>query len=200
MRKVKILIVVDMQNDFIDGSLGTPEAQAIVSKVVEKIQNWRGEVYATLDFHNQNYLNTIEGQKLPIKHCIEHTDGIRIQKEVFEALEKKGTYCFVKETFGSIRLFNRLKQEKEINGWGTTTFGTFRLCDEAKISEIQLIGLCTDICVVSNALLAKAFFPEVPIIVDASCCAGTTPENHKAALQVMKCCQVDIINEEDSND
>lgn len=186
MRKVKILIVVDMQNDFIDGSLGTPEAQAIVPKVIDKIQNWDGHIICTQDTHPLGYIDTAEGKKLPVEHCIEYTDGWRISQEIIKALTTKETTAMIrKSTFGSMELFVNLGSLIEAS----------TLIDLIEITEIQLIGLCTDICVVSNALLAKAFFPEVPIIVDASCCAGTTPENHKAALQVMKCCQIDIINE-----
>lgn len=191
MKEIKILIVVDMQNDFIDGSLGTPEAQAIVPNVINKIQKWDGTIICTQDTHHRAYLTTAEGKKLPIEHCIEYTDGWRISQEVFKALAvKEDTRVIEKPTFGCKDLFLGLENQTE----------GYALIDPIKITEIQLIGLCTDICVVSNTLLAKAFFPEVPIIVDASCCAGTTPENHKAALQVMKCCQIDIINEEDNND
>ena len=191
MKKTKLLIVVDMQNDFIDGTLGTPEAQAIVSKVINKIQNWDGNIIYTKDTHHRAYLTTAEGKKLPVEHCIEYTVGWTIALEVLKALiNKENTTGIKKPTFGCKDLFIRLENQTEGHA----------LIDPIKITEIQLIGLCTDICVVSNALLAKAFFPKVPIIVDASCCAGTTPENHKAALQVMKCCQIDIINEEDNND
>lgn len=187
MKETKLLIVVDMQNDFIDGSLGTPEAQAIVPNVINKIQKWYGTIICTQDTHHWNYLTTAEGKKLPIEHCIEHTDGWNLPLELRKDLFFKADVRMIqKSTFGFKDLFIALQNETE----GSV------LIDPIKITEIQLIGLCTDICVVSNALLAKAFFPEVPIIVDASCCAGTTPENHKAALQVMKCCQIDVINEE----
>lgn len=191
MKEIKILIVVDMQNDFITGSLGTPEAQAIVPNVINKIQKWDGTIICTQDTHHRAYLTTAEGKKLPIEHCIKYTDGWRISQEVFKALVIKQNPTMInKPTFGCKDLFIRLENQTEGHA----------LIDPIKITEIQLIGLCTDICVVSNALLAKAFFPEVPIIVDASCCAGTTPENHKAVLQVMKCCQIDVINEEGNND
>lgn len=187
MRNVKILIVVDMQNDFIDGALGTEEAQAIVPNVVNKIKNWDGNIIYTQDNHHLGYLFTAEGKKLPKEHCIEYTDGWRIKQEVLSVLVNKENAILIrKPTFGSKTLFIRL--QNQVEGFG--------LFDLIKISEIQLIGLDTDICVISNALLAKAFFPEVPIIVDSSCCAGSTPENHKAALQIMECCQIDIINKE----
>lgn len=187
MKEIKILIVVDMQNDFITGSLGTPEAQAIVPKVIEKIKDWDGNIICTMDTHAIDYLATTEGTKLPMAHCIKYTDGWYIAKDISALLAKENVTQIEKPTFGSKDLFIRL--QNAIDGMSTV--------NPIIIKEIQLIGLCTDICVVSNALLAKAFFPEVPIIVDASCCAGTTPENHKAALQTMKCCQIDIINEED---
>ena len=191
VKETKLLIVVDMQNDFIDGSLGTPEAQAIVPKVIEKIKSWDGNIICTMDTHQMDYLTTAEGKKLPMAHCIKFTDGWYITKDIRTALLTKENITEIeKPTFGSKDLFIRL--QNAIDGMSTVYPINF--------TEIQLIGLCTDICVVSNALLAKAFFPEVPIIVDASCCAGTTPENHKAALQVMKCCQIDVINEEGNND
>lgn len=201
MLKQKLLIVIDMQNDFITGSLGTKEAQAIVPKVVDKIWNWKGEVQATFDQHDKNYLSTLEGKKLPIEHCIERTHGIYIQDDVLEALEHKFALCRGKDCFGDYTLFQDLLERdiKAANRQAITLSGKGGGLTELykrKISEIHLIGLCTDVCVISNAILAKAYFPEIPIIVDASCCAGTTPENHKSALQVMKSCHIDVINEE----
>lgn len=195
MRKEKILIVVDMQLDFIDGPLGNPEAQAIVPKVVEKIKNWNGLIAITQDTHDKNYLNTAEGKKLPIEHCIEKTAGWSLCSEVERALKDKETLgVFLKETFGSIPLMETLNSTMVL-----TTPNSFSSNFQKILpSEIHLVGLDTDICVISNALLAKAYFPEVPIIVDASCCAGSTPENHRAALQIMKCCQIDVINEEEN--
>lgn len=178
----KLLIVVDMQNDFIDGSLGTAEAVAIVPKVVDKIKNWDGDMTVTQDTHFDNYLDTREGNRLPIPHCIEGTDGHKTNSEVFDALVNKhfdsgkNFNCLNKLTFGSTAL------PELIRGLG--------------YEYIELVGLCTDICVVSNAMLLKAHYPEIDIAVDASCCAGVTPETHKAALTTMKMCQIDIINEE----
>lgn len=174
----KLLVVVDMQNDFIDGSLGTPEAVAIVPNVVEKIKNWDGKIISTLDTHKENYLETREGKNLPVEHCIENTDGHRMYSKVFEALCDNIAADFgtlTKRTFGSTALPELIRGDD--------------------IDYIELIGLCTDICVVSNALLLKANYPEMHIAVDASCCAGVTPESHKAALLTMKMCQIDIIGE-----
>lgn len=181
---MKLLIVVDMQNDFITGSLGTPEAQAIVPKVVDKIKNWDkdGEIWYTQDTHTNNYLDTQEGRNLPVVHCVFGEPGHEVEISVKEAIESyfcKKNLFFRKKTFGSKELFDIVSE------------------DAAIIDSIEIIGLCTDICVVSNALGLKAYVPEIPISCDASCCAGTTPENHKAALQVMKCCQINVYNEEE---
>ena len=167
------LIVVDMQKDFVDGALGTPEAVAIVPNVVKKIEEFDGEIFATLDTHTENYMQTMEGKNLPVPHCIKGTDGWLLNEDVAAALEKKGYTKVEKMTFGSVNLpallMNQVAKEP---------------CD------IELIGLCTDICVVSNALLMKAFFYETPICVDAACCAGVTPEKHAAALETMRSCQI----------
>ena len=169
-----ILIVVDMQNDFIDGALGTKEAVAIVPKVEEKIRNFDGEVFFTRDTHETYYLETQEGKNLPVKHCIRGTEGWQIRKEL-DVLRK--TDPVDKETFGSTDLAGELTMIDEDEG----------------IGSITLVGLCTDICVISNALLIKASLPEVPIYVDASCCAGVTPESHENALKAMEACQIKII-------
>ncbi len=169
-----ILIVVDMQNDFIDGALGTKEAVAIVPKVREKIQQFGGTVLFTRDTHGPNYLQTQEGRNLPVEHCIKDTDGWQINFEL-DALRK--TEPIDKVTFGSAELGFKLA---EMNA-------------EEPIGSITLIGLCTDICVISNAMIVKAFLPEVPVRVDASCCAGVTPESHENALAAMKCCQIEIV-------
>ncbi len=166
----KTLIVVDMQNDFINGSLGTKEAQAIVQNVRNKIGEYqeRGdEIIFTRDTHQTDYLNTPEGKKLPVEHCIEGTKGWQIA----DGLETEGAVYIDKPTFGWTH-------------WKDRTF-----------DEIEMVGLCTDICVVSNALILKAEFPEVEITVDASCCAGVTPATHQAALETMKMCQINVIGE-----
>ena len=169
-----ILVVVDMQNDFIDGALGTKEAVAIVPKVEAKIRNFKGTVLFTRDTHETWYLDTQEGKKLPVPHCIRDTEGWQIRREL-DDLRK--TEPIDKETFGSTDLAADLV--------------AMNIDDE--IRSITFVGLCTDICVISNALLAKASLPEVPIIVDASCCAGVTPESHENALKAMEMCQIDIV-------
>ena len=163
------LIVVDMQNDFIDGSLGSAMAQAIVPKVVEKAAHFDGKVIFTRDTHGPNYLNTQEGRKLPVKHCIQGTPGWQICGE----LQPFAANVVDKLSFGSISLPRLLAQE------GTP-------------ESIELCGLCTDICVVSNALMLKANFPEMEISVDSACCAGVTPATHEAALATMRCCQINV--------
>ena len=170
----KVLVVVDMQNDFIDGALGTKEAVAIVPGVKEKIENFDGVVLFTRDTHETYYLDTQEGQKLPVPHCIRDTEGWQIRSEL-DALRK--TEPIDKETFGSTDLAGELTMIDEDEG----------------IGSITLVGLCTDICVISNALLIKASLPEVPICVDATCCAGVTPESHENALKAMEACQIRII-------
>lgn len=175
----KLLVVVDMQNDFIDGALANPDAEAIVPKIVDKINKWDGHIVATQDTHTNNYLNTLEGKKLPIPHCIWHTNGWSINTDISNAIAQSSQHHFevYKKTFGSNALA--------------------KICTD--YDYIEFVGTCTDICVISNALLAKTACPNIEIAVDASCCAGTTEENHKAALQVMKMCQIDIINEKSNN-
>ena len=172
----KLLIVIDMQNDFITGSLGSAQAQAIVPNVKTKIEEYRAngdEVIFTRDTHYDNYMETQEGRMLPVPHCIDGTEGHMIA----DGLNEGGFYFaeFDKPTFGSLELAEKAAMEG---------------CD-----EIELCGLCTDICVVSNALILKARLPETPIKVDASCCAGVTEESHRAALTTMKMCQVIVIGE-----
>lgn len=179
---MKVLVVIDMQNDFIDGSLGTPEAVRIVPRVAEKIRSWDGPVYATQDTHLSDYLETQEGRILPVSHCIRDTDGWRIAPTIHAALTERAdrpVRCFTKSTFGSRELAEKLAEEHR----------------ETPIETIELVGLCTDICVISNALVLKAFLPEVPISVDASCCAGVSPESHRNALEAMKMCQIGIHNQ-----
>lgn len=170
---MKILVVVDMQNDFIDGALGTPEAVSIVPYVKQVIELFDGKVLFTRDTHFADYMDTQEGKNLPVPHCIKDTDGWRIRREL-DALRK--TPAIDKITFGSKDLVDILK-------------------GEPSIESITFVGLCTDICVISNVMLTKAFFPEIPLIVDAKACAGVTPESHQNALAAMKMCQVRIVNE-----
>ena len=171
------LIVVDMQKDFVDGSLGTKEAQAIVPAAVRVIEAFEGDIFATYDTHFPNYLLTAEGKNLPVKHCIKGTPGWGLDEQIGAALEKKGFLPVEKGTFGSAALPELIKYAAAREPF-----------------DIMLIGLCTDICVVSNALLLKAHFPECDISVDAACCAGVSPATHKAALDVMRCCQIRVIN------
>lgn len=167
------LIVVDMQRDFIDGALGTPEAGAAVAKVRERIDGFEGEVIFTRDTHGADYLQTQEGRRLPVPHCIRGEEGWRISS----ALPEEKAYAIVdKPGFGSVELGEMLRGENE----------------KEPVGSITLVGVCTDICVISNAILLKAFLPETEIRVDASCCAGVTPERHRTALEAMKSCQIDV--------
>lgn len=170
---MKLLVVVDMQKDFVDGSLGTPEAQAIVDKVVEKVKSYKesgDQVIFTMDTHEANYLETAEGKNLPVEHCIKETAGWKLIPQLRPLTAD--TKIVQKPTFGSTQLSYLV------------AIGDY--------DEIELIGLCTDICVISNALLLKATVPETPISVDSSCCAGVTPESHERALEAMKMCQIII--------
>lgn len=182
----KILIVVDMQNDFVDGALGTTEAQKIVKSVVEKIKAYHQEgdtVYFTQDTHGEDYLDTQEGRNLPIKHCIKGTKGwalvpdVDVLKETLKTTSNEAI-VFEKEVFGSQRLAAFLKEKFGV-GNGV---------------EFEIVGLCTDICVLSNAIVLKTYMPQANIKVDASCCAGVTPESHKNALDAMKMCHIQINN------
>lgn len=172
----KFLIVVDMQKDFVDGALGTQEAAAIVPNVVNKIQSFDGMIFATFDTHFENYMETAEGKKLPVPHCIRGTEGWQLDPAVAKALDEKGYTPVEKITFGSTELPRLLKKAA-----GEEDF------------TAELVGLCTDICVVSNALLLKANFPEMEIAVDSACCAGVTPVTHEAALATMRCCQINVL-------
>ena len=167
---MKFLIVVDMQVDFITGSLGSKMAEAIVPKVCEKVKNFDGEVIFTRDTHGEDYSETQEGRNLPVTHCVKDTDGWQICDELREYAKT----CVDKVTFGSVDLPQIIKNYGE------------------KIEEIELVGLCTDICVISNAMLLKATFPEVKITVDSTCCAGVTEESHNTALDAMKAVQIEV--------
>lgn len=176
-----ILVVVDMQKDFIDGALGTAAAADIVPKVAEKIRGFSGRVLFTRDTHGPDYLETREGRNLPVAHCIRDTVGWRLAPEI-EALRKEPPID--KPAFGSVALAQLLaSQDADLKARGDA------------VGRITLVGLCTDICVISNALLLKAFLPETEIAVDAGCCAGVTPESHRTALSAMKACQITIENE-----
>ena len=171
----KILVVVDMQKDFVDGALGTPEAAAIVDNVVNRIKAHEGDMFVTYDTHFENYMDTAEGKKLPVPHCIKGTEGWKLDSRVQAALEGKQYIEVEKPTFGSTELAWLISRRYEPSD-----------------IEFELIGLCTDICVVSNALLLKASFPETPVSVDSACCAGVSPETHEAAIATMRCCQIEI--------
>lgn len=170
---MKYLIVVDMQNDFIDGALGSEKAVDIVPYVKELIAGFDGKVFFTRDTHFENYYDTQEGKKLPVLHCVKDTHGWQI----CDSLDKlRKTEPINKITFGSKDLIDVLSREEFIE-------------------SITFVGLCTDICVISNVMLVKAFYPEIPIIVDAKGCAGVTPQSHKTALEAMKAVQVEIVND-----
>lgn len=195
---MKLLIVVDAQNDFIDGALGSKEAQEAVPKIVERIKNSEKEIILfTKDTHRLNYLNTFEGKNLPVEHCIKDTEGWRINRNIrhawkdnihtiylnsnaYEGLEINNTIH--KPTFGSMALLNVINELKK------ETIGS-----KDYIDTIEFCGFCTDICVISNVLMVKALLPEVDIIVNSELCAGVTPEKHEAALEVMRSCQIEVI-------
>ena len=169
----KVLVVIDMQNDFITGSLGTPEAEAIVERVAEKIRTFEGDVLATKDTHDLFYPNTQEGRLLPVVHCAMGTEGWEFPPVISKALAEKSYMPFWKDRFASAALSKHV--------------------EAGEYEEVHVCGICTDICVVSNVLLIKAALPETPIYVEASCCTGTTPEMHQKALDVMRACQVVIM-------
>ncbi len=172
----KYLIVIDMQEDFVYGPLGSGEAKKIVNAVCDKVKKFDGEVIFTRDTHQSNYLRTQEGRLLPVTHCVEGSAGWELIAPLKALCEKKMCAVYDKPTFGSVPLARALKKENQME----------------PITSIELVGVCTDICVVSNALLLKAHMPEIPISVDAACCAGTTPEKHQAALETMRSCQIII--------
>lgn len=172
MNKNKLLVVVDMQNDFIDGALGSPAARSIVDKVCKKIDGWDGRVLFTMDTHYDDYLDTVEGLHIPVEHCINDTHGWELHPDIQERYSGD-SFRVYKDSFGSSELAN--------------------VISFLDINEVQFVGLCTDICVVSNALLVRSMCPGVKVSVDASCCAGTSKEAHDAALLVMEKCCVDIV-------
>ena len=174
----KFLIVVDMQKDFVDGALGTSEAQGIVKNVACKIEGFDGEIIVTYDTHGEDYMQNAEGRKLPVPHCIKGTPGWQLDARVEAALDGKKCTRIEKPTFGSVKLAHMLGK-----------------LAEGEDFTAEFIGLCTDICVVSNALLVKAAYPEMELTVDASCCAGVTPATHQAALTTMRSCQINVIVE-----
>ena len=170
----RILIVVDMQKDFVDGSLGSSEAVSIVPKVCKKIENFDGEIFVTMDTHQSNYLTTWEGINLPVVHCIENTEGYQLDANVKKALSGKKYTVFKKNGFGSNQLMQSI----------------VNLGDEQP--QVEIIGLCTDVCVVTCALMLRATLPNARITVYSDCCSGVTKEGHNHALETMKCCQIEI--------
>lgn len=170
-----LLLVIDMQNDFIDGALGTKEAVAIVPNVVKRIQEFEGDVLYTRDTHFENYLKTQEGRLLPVPHCIKGTPGWELCPELKALCAGQHSPLLDKVTFGA----------KELPAYLEAHY-------PEGLASVELVGLCTDICVISNAMLLKAFYPELPVSVTASCCAGVTPESHENALNAMKMCQIEI--------
>lgn len=170
---MKCLVVIDVQNDFVTGSLGTAEAAEMLPRLLEKMGSFEGAILMTQDTHGADYLSTQEGKMLPVEHCIEGTEGWLFPAEVEALRESRGARVYEKPTFGSTKLVSELK----------------RLYDSEELESVELVGLCTDICVISNALMIKAAMPELPVYVDPACCAGVTPEKHEAALEVMRSCQ-----------
>lgn len=194
MKTVDVLVAVDCQVDFCNGALGTDEAQASVPAIVKKINAWGSEdavIIATQDTHGDDYMETNEGRHLPVPHTIRSTKGWQIVPEIYQALERNGAKYLLKDRFGSPDLpgFVRMLVFSQVRNLKTTA----GILENGEGLRICLIGWCTDICVISNALLLKAAFPEAKIIVDSACCAGVTPEAHEAALTVLRSCQVEIV-------
>lgn len=184
----KILVVIDMQNDFIDGALGTKEAVQIVPNVLAKIGEYAklckdgtAHIFLTQDTHEKNYLQTQEGKNLPVEHCIRGTVGWQIQKEIAAIAARLDAQIIEKPAFGSVKLAEAVASVASDSAKAQTEI------------QIEIVGLCTDICVVSNALILKAALPEANICVDSNCCAGVTPEKHTAALETMKSCQIKVV-------
>lgn len=173
---MKCLVVIDVQNDFVSGSLGTPEAQAMLPRLEEKLRGFEGCVWMTLDTHGADYMDTQEGKHLPVPHCVRETEGWQLAGELGKLAESLGAGIVEKPTFGSEELVASLKA----------------LYEAGELESIELVGLCTDICVVSNALMLKSAMPELPMSVDSACCAGVTPQKHEAALEVMRSCQIAV--------
>ena len=175
---MKYLIVVDVQKDFVDGNLGSKEAAEMLPRLIQKVKSFDGEVIFTKDTHFENYLETQEGRLLPVKHCIKNTDGWEFPTELAPLALAKGRKVYEKSAFASRQLAEDILKSYECG----------------KVDSVELVGICTDICVVSNALMLKGFMPELTISVDASCCAGVTPQKHNAALDTMESCQVIVTN------
>ena len=173
---MRYLIIIDVQNDFVSGSLGTAEARQMLPALLKKASEFEGKIIMTKDTHGDDYPDTQEGKKLPVPHCVKGTAGWEFPEALEKIQKEKQAKVYEKSCFGSRELAEDIR----------------RLYEEGKIDSVELTGLCTDICVVSNALLIKAAAPELPVSVDASCCAGVTPQKHEGALEVMESCQVTI--------
>lgn len=188
---MNVLVLVDLQNDFIDGSLGSPEAQAIIPRIVDKLNNIKDKsntlVLYTKDTHYDDYLDTLEGSILPIKHCIENTPGWSINKDIERAVKSNRFLSYSSDKIINSRVYK--------NTFGSDDLRDFFVKFADKIESVEFCGLCTDVCVVSNALITRMVLPDTEITVDSSCCAGTTSDKHKAALEVMKSCQINVIGE-----
>lgn len=180
----RYLIVIDMQNDFVTGALGTEEAKKAAKNTVQKIEGFQGKILFTQDTHPENYLDTQEGKMLPVRHCIRGTVGWQLIPELKMIQEQKKAPVFEKNTFGSVALAQFLLEKYQ----------------EKMVESVELVGLCTDICVISNALLIKAYMPELPVMVAPSCCAGVSPDKHESALQTMESCQIILKDGRDEND
>ena len=188
---MKVLVLVDLQNDFIDGTLGSQAAKDIIPNVVKKIEEYPNKsdtlVLFTKDTHYDNYLETLEGKLLPVEHCIENTKGWSINREVKDAVKRSRFLTCSTDKVINSRIYK--------NTFGSDVLRETLLKYEDLIDRVELIGLCTDICLVSNALMVRQTLPNTEVVVDASCCAGTTLDKHYAALEVMKSCQISVINE-----
>ena len=188
---MNVLVLVDLQTDFIDGSLGTLEAQTIIPRIVKKINNYPDKsntlVLYTKDTHYDDYLDTLEGSILPIKHCIENTPGWSINKDVERAVKSNRFLSYSSDKIINSRVYK--------NTFGSDDLREFFVKFVDKIESVEFVGLCTDVCVVSNVLMARQALPNTEIYVDKNCCAGTTPDKHEAALEVMKSCQINVIGE-----
>ena len=174
MQSKKKLIVIDVQNDFVTESLGTKEAQAMLPRLLEKVKAFDGEILMTRDTHEADYMETQEGRMLPVPHCIRGTEGWALVPELEAIRVEKNLKVYDKPCFGSLELVADMKAAYE----------------RGELASLELVGICTDICVVSNALLIKAFLPETPVFVDSACAAGVTREKHEAALETMRSCQI----------
>lgn len=175
--KEKYLLVIDVQNDFVAGSLGSEDAQNVLKNIIKKVKDFDGTVMFTRDTHQEDYLSTQEGRYLPVKHCIEGTDGWQLVDSLQDYANRHESIIYDKPSFGNMNLASDIKSLYKLG----------------RLESVELIGLDTDICVISNALIIKAAVPELPIYVDPACCAGSSREKHEAAIEVMKSCQIQMV-------